>query len=91
MQVLGVVGVDEDEPADVHVDSPGGLPGGEVGQLADDDVDEHVDVVGVEQLVAGLVQEHVHHDLKIRERENCCFSSIPLLLLVVVQKSFLLR
>ena len=34
------------------------------GKLSDYYVDEDVDVVGVEQLVAVLVQEHVHNHLR---------------------------
>ena len=61
--MLSVVLVTQDQLAHLDIDETVRLLRTEVGELPDNDVDQDVDVVGVEELVAGVVEEHVHDDL----------------------------
>ena len=55
MQVLGVVGPEEDEPAHVGVPLPLDILAAQVTQLTDNDVNQHVKIVGVEKFMAVIV------------------------------------
>ena len=59
VQVLGVVGPEEDELTHVGVPLPLDVLAAQVAQLPDDDVDQHVEVVGVEKLMAVIVLDEI--------------------------------
>ena len=63
-EVLVVVGVFEYQLAHDDVGHPPGVVRGDVGQLPDNDVDQDVEVVGVKQVSAVPVAEHVKNHLK---------------------------
>ena len=63
-EVLVVVGVLEYQLAHDDVGHPPGVVRGHVGQLPDNDVDQDVEVVGVKQVSAVPVAEHVKNHLK---------------------------
>jgi hypothetical protein len=66
--VLVVIRVAHHPPAQLNVLLPPLVAGGEIRDIPDHDVDQHLDVVGVEEIRGGLAAQQIHEELEERVR-----------------------